>query len=255
MPESYRSVRALERGLRLLEALSDLGWAKPGALSAHTGIDRTTVYRLIGTLEDLGYVVRREEDGAIGLHRRLARISDSARDSSALAQAAEPILQSLTRSILWPSDFGAVAGGRLTILASTNRMSPFSVNRASIGNQVPLLRSALGRAVVSMMEPEQCRMMLEVAAGLLPEDRDEALAAHIRAQVERTGYAVSAGGVTPGVSAIALPIRSRDVLSAVNIVFASSAMSPERAAEMYLGQLRECVQEVERLFGRMTGGE
>lgn len=91
MPESYRSVRALERGLRLLEALSDLGWAKPGALSAHTGIDRTTVYRLIGTLEDLGYVVRREEDGAIGLHRRLARISDSARDSSALAQAAEPI--------------------------------------------------------------------------------------------------------------------------------------------------------------------
>lgn len=145
-------------------------------------------------------------------------------------------------------------GGRLTILASTNRMSPFSVNRASIGNQVPLLRSALGRAVVSMMEPEQCRMMLEVAAGLLPEDRDEALAAHIRAQVERTGYAVSAGGVTPGVSAIALPIRSRDMLSAVNIVFASSAMSPERAAEMYLGQLRECVQEVERLFGRMTGG-
>lgn len=52
----YPRVRALERGLELIVALSELGWATPGELAKYTGIHRTTIYRLLSTLELSGYV-------------------------------------------------------------------------------------------------------------------------------------------------------------------------------------------------------
>lgn len=252
MGDTYKNIRALERGLRILEALGDLGWTKLGELSSYAEIDRATVYRIVDTLEKLGYIVRREEDGAIALHRRLATIADSIHDTNSIAQAIEPLIQSLTRRILWPSDFGGIAGGKLTVLASTNRMSPFSVNRPSIGMQVPLLRSALGRAILSSIDKSHCLARLELIPRnpktRLSEEYNKRVTDKIQREFQRTGYARSVGQVKGGVSAIALPVRCPDMLGAINIVFSSSAMSVEEAAEKYLGQLHECVQEVERLF-------
>jgi hypothetical protein len=63
----YRDVRALRRGLEIIEALSRTGWLRPTDLAKITGIDRSTIYRIVNTLEDKGFAARRREDGAIAL--------------------------------------------------------------------------------------------------------------------------------------------------------------------------------------------
>ena len=56
----------------------------------------------------------------------------------------------------------------------------------------------------------------------------------------------------PGISAIALPIQGvRPVLGSLNIVFFSSAMTPEIAAQRYLPRMARAVEEIER---RWSGG-
>ena len=42
--QSYAEVRALERGLDILECLSVSGWLKPAEIAAKTGLDRASVY-------------------------------------------------------------------------------------------------------------------------------------------------------------------------------------------------------------------
>ena len=53
----YKTVRGLSRGLALLNALNRLdGGASPTRLAELTGLHRTTVRRLLETLQDEGYV-------------------------------------------------------------------------------------------------------------------------------------------------------------------------------------------------------
>jgi len=59
---SYRHVRSLARGLQILSELTRVGRATPSQLSARTRIDRTTVYRLLDTLEHEGFVTKTSDD-------------------------------------------------------------------------------------------------------------------------------------------------------------------------------------------------
>jgi IclR family mhp operon transcriptional activator len=61
--------------------------------------------------------------------------------------------------------------------------------------------------------------------------------------VRKAGYASSVGESEANISAIALPLRVRRIVGAVNIVFFRSAMTPQTAAERYLEPLKESVRK------------
>lgn len=253
---AHGPVRAFARGLDVIEALADLGWVRISALSAHVGLDRATTYRLVGTLERYGYVVRRSEDGAVALAARFQRLADGVRDDDIVAQAVAPPLFGLTRKVLWPSDFGSLQEGAMMIRTSTHRISPWTIHRHLVGKTRPLLRSAIGRAFLSALPESDLFPTLEVARRLNgpdPEclDRDDAVAAMIE-EVRRNGYASSAGLIEQRISAIALPLRAgRRVVGAVNIAYFTSAMTTAEAARRYLEPLREAVAAAELALGQI----
>jgi DNA-binding IclR family transcriptional regulator len=59
----YRDVRALRRGLEIIEALSPSEWSKPTDLAKMTEIDRPTIYRFVAKLENKRFVARRRNRG------------------------------------------------------------------------------------------------------------------------------------------------------------------------------------------------
>ena len=249
----YKDVRALARGIDIVEALADLGWAKPGALAAYVGLDRSSVYRLISTLSNKGYVVRRQEDGAVALTSRVARLSDGIREDELISQRIGPIMEKLTEEILWPSDFAGLVGGQITIQASTHNISPMSIHRRLVGKNRPLLNSALGRALLSALPPGALDAALSTALRL---DGKDAADISNREAVDRVlqgvhddGYASAVGLAEANISAIALPVRAETrVVGALNITFFRSAMSPSTAAQRYLEPLRRCVKSIETVL-------
>lgn len=248
----YKDVQSLVKGLRIIEMLSELGWSKIGTLSAAADIQRTTTYRLINTLEQLGYVTRRTDDGAVSLTPKFTYLSDGLKYDDVVTQFAWPALFELSRDVLWPCDFANLYGGRVVIRLSTHKISPMSIHRAMIGKERSLLRSALGQAILSAMSAEDLEASLSIIDNLGGQNAvdiaDRQAVDTLLDRVRSHGYASSAGLTERKISAIALPVLSpqKRVAGAVNIVFFRSVMTTEQAAARYLDKLRGCVTQVER---------
>ena len=242
------------RGLQVIEALSESGWTKVGDLSAATGIDRSSTYRIVGTLVQLGYVSRRSDDAALALTPKFAYLADGLKDDDIVTQLAWPALFELSKDILWPCDFASFESGRVLIRLSTHKISPMSIHRRMIGKERPLVRSALGTAILAAMADDELESSLELIdrlGGINVEDvRDRAAVHRVVQTVRERGYASSAGQTESKISAIALPVLAPGgrVVGAINIVFFRSVMTIEQAAGRYLNKLKGCVHEIEQLL-------
>lgn len=248
----YKDVRSLARGLQVIEALSELGWARVGQLSAAAKVERSSAYRIVNTLEKLGYVTRRAEDGAVALTTKFAYLAEGLRDDDIVTQFAWPHLFELTRELLWPCDFASLEGGKILIRLSTHKISPMSIHRAMVGKERFLIRSALGMAILSAMSADDLDASLDVMDRLggknAPDIRDRDAVRRLAEAVRQRGYASAAGLTESKISAIALPVVALDrtVAGAINVVFFRSVMTPEEAAERYLAKLRTCVSRIEQ---------
>ena len=166
----HRSVRALSRGLALIGELNTSGPSSAQELARKSGLNRTTCYRLLQTLQQEGYVTFDDKSALFGLTPQVRRLSEGLSTQDLSRQAALPPMFSLLEQVSWPSDFAVFELGFMMIRESTHSFSPFSVHRSMVGLGRSLVRSALGRAVLTAATPAQRREMLEICASLVPED-------------------------------------------------------------------------------------
>lgn len=241
----YAEVRALERGLVLIQALADHGWSTPASLAAATGIDRSTIYRLLATLVRCGYASPRPGDGSYALSVRIRELASGVHVDDPLAEIATPLLERLVSAIHWPSDLAVVTGGRLRIIASTHHLTSMTFFRGLVGKERPIVETALGRAILAAMTPSEreAALLMLLDAGGAP---DAATVERVIAETDAAGYASAVSSFIDKVSAIALPVRDGTrVVGAVNIVFFRAAMTPAQAAAQYLAPLRDTVTAIE----------
>jgi IclR family mhp operon transcriptional activator len=254
---SHRPVRSLSRGLALIRELNAMGPSSVQQLASRTGLNRTTCYRLLQTLQQDGFVTFDDKNSVVGLTAQVRVLSEGVSTRDLSSQAALPPMFALLKEVSWPSDFAVFELGAMVIRESTHSFSPFSIHRSMVGRRRSLVRSSLGRAVLSAASPELRREMLEITATFVPEDaaiaRDRALIDHIITHTRMLGYASSVGGSEQGISGIALAVEGvQPVLGSLNIVFFSSAMTPETAAERYLPSMKKAVEDIERRW--LAGG-
>jgi IclR family transcriptional regulator, mhp operon transcriptional activator len=245
----YKHVRALARGLDILRALNQVGSARPRELSVATGVDRTTVYRVLETLKRKGYVVSTtDESYTLGLAVR--HLSDGFTDADWIVRVVAPELGKLLPKVLWPTDFGTFERGVMIIRETTHRLSRYSIHRSMIGKSRPVTRTAIGRAVLSALGDEERELMLRIISTSGQPDAAEAKdKRYIRAIVEdtrRQGYAAAVGIMEENISAIALPVRhGKNVVGALNLIFFRKVMTPPEAAGRYLDHMRKCIADIE----------
>lgn len=254
---SHRSVRSLSRGLALIRELNVSGPASVLLLAQRTGLNRTTCYRLLQTLQHDGFVTFDAESALFRLTAQVRMLSEGASTHDLSSEAALPAMFTLLKEASWPSDFGVFEMGSVMIRESTHSFSPLSVHRSMVGRRRPFLRSALGRAILSAAAPALRREMLEVVASFVPEEaamaKDRSFVDRLVSQTRKRGYAASVGETEAGISAIALPIEGRGpVLGSLNLVFFTSAMTPEVAARRYLRGLTKAVRDIERRWQTST---
>ena len=154
-----------------------------------------------------------ETSALFSLTPQVRRLSEGLSTQDLSRQAALPPMFGLLEQVSWPSDFAVFELGWMMIRESTHSFSPFSVHRSMVGMGRSLVRSALGRAVLTAATPAQRREMLEIAASLVPEDaalaRDRRYVNRFVARTRSDGYASSVGETEQGISAIADADRRR----------------------------------------------
>ncbi|MDT2058291.1 MAG: DNA-binding transcriptional regulator [Planktomarina sp.] len=250
MSSSPDNVRALSRGLNILRFLNRAGAARVAEIAFALGLPRPTVYRLLNTLEDEGYVLYSGTDSRVRLSPLAAALGDSSSTRSRLCQIAAPILTKFTDAHAWPVDLSTYEDAHMVIQESTHSRSPLSVDPGMVGYSLPMLRSSSGRAYLSVCQDREREIIIDLLrAENIAEDLpflqkswlDQNLTTYFK-----QGFATRGPrSFRPKTSSLAVPIIVDErVIGCLSIIWVTKAMKLERAIERYAVALQKIAIEI-----------
>jgi DNA-binding IclR family transcriptional regulator len=202
------SVRSLARAAYLLERLAEDREATPRQLAESLGEPRTTVYRLLRSLEALDFVEPGSGSGSYRLGWKLLRLGAAVVERLDERQLALPVMERIherigeTVFLLLRRDNNAVCVERLEGL----RVQSLALR---LGGSLPLHAGAGPRALLAW-EPRAAWEEFVRSSDLVaytertPTTRT-ALFRELEETLER-GYAISDEDVTPGIASVGAPI-------------------------------------------------
>src|SRR5579883_342662 len=195
-------VRSVERAFELA---FDLAAHPEGAglqqLARETGCSKSTVHRLLATLQALGVA---EQDAASKLYRpgpRLAELAPIAGEPD-LRRLALPIMRQLREDTEETVTLHLVEGDSHVVVEQVE--SEHEIRRINpIGQPVPLAAGATARAILAFLSPEQAAASLaRTGHGGGPSERE-------LADIRERGYSLSPGERLAGGTAMSAPVFDR----------------------------------------------
>lgn len=148
------------KGLKLLQVIPELGQqASARNIQQATGLPRPTVYRLLNTLEQEGFIERNPLAGEYVLGRQILRLAQRSLAKSSLQERVRGTLLTIGRETGETVHLGVPYGCHMTFIDKVE--SPESVRMASyIGMPVPMHSTSIGKAFLAALDAEACEHYL-----------------------------------------------------------------------------------------------
>lgn len=164
------SVSSALRALSLLEVLgSARGSLSPAEVGQRADVTRPSAYRLLGTLEKDGWVVRDSTDSRrFRLGRKVLELAGQALASYDLREVSLPRMRAFAAEHEESISLWALEGRELVFLDKVHSERPLQAVRP-LGRRGPLHSKAVGKAVLATMPEEEVRAIL--AAGMPAQTR------------------------------------------------------------------------------------
>lgn len=245
---------ALTRGLRVLEAVNDLNDASVGALSRSSGVAKTTVLRILMTLEQAGYVVR-DERHIYRVTDRVAALSRGLVDADRRERVVRPILGRL-QDLRWPVEF-LLAEGLSMVVAQNNRdRAPIKLSLFE-RHRFPMLQSAAGMAYLSALaEPERTSLMRAAAeSGTTPKTALAAARRTLKRAIERGHAERDLDALEAGLRAVSVPVGRPRPFGALVLILFHDMVSAETLRRKIIPRLKAAAGEIDAAVGRPDSRE
>ena len=249
--ESTRPIRALMRGLDALTVLNLRDGATVSEVAHEIHLPRTTVYRILETLCNTGFVFRDAADDRYRLTILVRGLSEGFEDESWVTQIAKPCIDELCREIVWPVAVATLSGTQMMVRETTDHRAPLAIERYSAGFRLPLLTTATGRAYLAFCPAAQRDSLLDHLARSNQEDDRAARGPRqdlqrMLADIETQGYASAtrARRLAEEIS-LSVPVLAHDqAVAALTVRFIASAMPLKIGIERLLPKLRQCAAKI-----------
>jgi DNA-binding IclR family transcriptional regulator len=241
------TVRAVERALDILLCFTQEGDLSLTEIAAKISLHKSTVHRLLTTLEEKGFLLRNEATDKYSLGIRIWELSTHLPTLDEPAALLLPAMERLrdrlgeTVSLYLRDDLE-----RVRIQAVQSRQAIRRV--AQIGARLPLSVGASSKVLAAYAPPEvQVRLLADPS---WPEAVDRSLYLEQLKEIARCGYATSFEEREPGAAAVAVPIvgRSGKVVAALSLSGPVSRLSRE-TLEQYAVILTENAAEMGLMIG------
>lgn len=237
------TVRSVERALDILLCFTTQPSLSMSEIAHHVGLHKSTVHRLLASLEGKGFVVRDTATEKYKLGFRIWELSVN------VSQSDDPAILFLAEMEQLRDRLGETVS--LYVRDGNERIriqavqSNHSVRRvAPIGVRLPLYVGASSKILVAYEKPRQQMEIIQQ----LPEMIDKTTMLEQMTIIRAQGYATSSEERESGVAAIAAPVFDRQghFIAALSVSGPINRMSTEKIQEHI-----DPIMEAARRMGRM----
>jgi DNA-binding IclR family transcriptional regulator len=224
-------VPGLQRGLQILRAFTrDRPEIGAPEIAKKLNIPRSTVFRLMQTLEHMGFLERVEKSNDYRLGAAVLSIGFEYLASLGIAELARPILEKLRDETGFSAHL-AIRDGRDVVFVVKAPTYSAIASSVTIGTRLPAHGTILGRMILQDMSDAELGKLfpdVELAqfSAQTPTTLDD-LKQVLAADRER-GYAISEAFFEHGIASVAAPVRdgSNRVVASINITFQNGKVDP-----------------------------
>jgi len=224
--EGKTTVRAVERALDLLLCFTVQNeWAMT-ELAEKVGLHKSTVHRMLATLEEKGFVSRDRFSDRYRLGLRIWELSANMSGADDPAVLALPEMERLRESLGETVSLYIRDGAeRIRIQAVQSNQAVRRV--APVGVRLPLYVGASSKVLIAFEEPSKREELLLDESW--PASFDRSYYRDQLAEIEKLGYATSFEERETGAAAVAAPVysRSRKLLAALSVSGPANRLTPE----------------------------
>lgn len=231
LPRGKYIVPALSQGLAALSLFSRtrVRLTAPD-ISQELGLPRTTVFRMLHTLEAMGFVRREEDDRHFRLGPAMLGSGFAYLASLDFVEVAQPILQRL-RDTLRMSVHMAIRDGQDIVYVSRYAAPTTVRSSVTIGTRFPSHATIMGRMLLLEMSESELRDLYPIEPLQKFSEQTPLSIADLLQLLEddrARGYAATQSFFERGVSSVAAPVRDASglITAAINVTSVDAYVDP-----------------------------
>lgn len=249
-------VNSIVKAVRVLDLLKSSGPLSYIEILKQIPLPKSTLFKILYTLENEELVRRDTDSGRYQLGVRLIEWGSGARAQLEIRKIALPFMQDLSEALKCTIHLAVVSNGEVLPIESFESGStswPHHIFHGGVGIPAPLHATAAGKAILAFMSRDEVRRTIDhqglqkyTEATITDLDRLDAELEKIR----QLGYAASNSEHFEMVRGVAAPIRDHDnkVFASLSALGLVSRVSPEMIPKVAV-QVIKVADEISRLFG------
>lgn len=243
MPNSASTLR---NGLKILEILKSTSGLRLTEISQQLGLNKTTVFRLLGTLVELNYLKKIDNKYSL-VHQ--TDITNQYNDPY-LNWVAIPVSKNITNKFQTTAFIGILRGKDVVITQVFPANQGFDEFKV-LGNVTPVNLSALGKGIVAFLpQDEQTNILKQLNFDIATKYTlsDQLTFQQNLKIIAQQGYALDDEESTIGIRCLAVPIfRNQRVIAALGISGTFDKI-PRGKLKQMAHELISCSREITNEF-------
>ena len=252
------NVRAISRGLAVLQAVNRGGSITMMTICREADIPYPTACRIVQTLIDEGMIEREPARKRYRPTALVRTLSLGYQEEDNLVAAARPHIVALTKALAWPVTVATRVGPMMMVRDSTHKLTSLTLHNYMPGYTLPIIECSTGKAYLAWCEDDERRGVLDGLRQLDgPAERMAVLLTSnekMLQDIKAKGYATQARNAytaTPGkTSSIAVPLfQDNRVTGSLALIFFASAVSMSEAETRFLVPLQQTAAAISAALG------
>lgn len=243
------------KSFAILAFLADAQTPKElGVISIELGMNKSTLYRFLTTLVQLGYVTQDPETGKYALGARVVWLASRFLESLDIRPLARPLLQQLVDTTAETVHLAILDKYEVVYIDKLDGHRAVRMI-SSVGNRMPAHCTGLGKALLASLSEKDWHFYVENIGlkGYTPNTiRDPDTFYREMRTIRQRGYAVDNSENEEGIRCIAVPITDHlgKTVAAISISGWSLTMTPDRDAALAV-LARQTAQTISEQLGAM----
>lgn len=251
-------VPGLQRGLQILSAFNrDRTEIGAPEIAKELDIPRSTVFRLMQTLEFMGFIEKVKNSSEYRLGVGVLSLGFEYIASLEFTELARPILEKLRDDTGFSAHLVIRDGWDVVFVLKFAAKDTFA-NSVNVGLRLPAHSSILGRMLLADLSDAELKHVFPEGQLFKFSDQTPTTLTEMEKLLEedrKLGYAIGASYFQSGIGSISAQVRdnSRRVVAAINVIYHDSMVKKSDVEEKYLNRVLQAASEISQLLDYHPG--